>query len=166
MNRKNKKQETINSTSSLTREELNILWDNATDPTAELLLIICYSGLGIIELQHLQINLEKKYFVCDSPKTGLRIIPIHSKILPLVEARMERQDPFPTDTSEFRKNIHQLFERLNITYRDAHVGRSTFIRMCHLYNVDRNCENQLLFGHNHDAGPIPLALVRIELEKI
>ena len=72
--------------------DLKILWDNKTNETAEMLLIMCYSGWRISEYIGLEVNLQKKYFM-GGIKTEAgkeRIVPIHSGILPLVERRISK----------------------------------------------------------------------------
>ena len=39
--------------------DLKILWDNKADETAEMLLIMCYSGWRISEYISLEVNMEK-----------------------------------------------------------------------------------------------------------
>ena len=65
-----------------TDAELKTLWENRSDDTAEMLLIMCYSGWRISEYIGLEVNLKDKYFMgglkTDAGKN--RTVPIHSLI--------------------------------------------------------------------------------------
>ncbi|ERF77314.1 tyrosine-type recombinase/integrase, partial [Gallibacterium anatis] len=72
-----------------TRQQINKLWQCQTTDT-DLALILLYSGMRVGELLQLRrsnINLKQKYFDITTSKTkaGIRIIPIHPRILPIVE---------------------------------------------------------------------------------
>ena len=80
---------------SFTEEELNILWENVESMEyVDVILIQCYSGwrpqeLGLIKLS--DVNLEDG-FIIGGMKTDAgkeRVVPIHSKILPLIEKKYE-----------------------------------------------------------------------------
>lgn len=76
-----------------TDEEIKILWDNLDNPTAQWILILMYSGMRIGELLLMtadNIYLDKHYMVGGlKSEAGIdRVIPIHDKILPLVEQRL------------------------------------------------------------------------------
>lgn len=73
-------------------QELEILWRNHTDPVAEMLLIMCYSGYRISAYLDLELNLNERFFR-GGVKTSSsidRVVPIHSSIYSLVEARIKR----------------------------------------------------------------------------
>lgn len=81
---------------TFTEEEINMLWDGfrqGIDPLVDMVLIQCYSGWRPKELCELLIeNIDlKQRFMVGGSKTEAgknRIVPIHSKILPLIEHRM------------------------------------------------------------------------------
>lgn len=78
-----------------TEEELQLLWDNVYNiPYMDILLIQCYSGwrpqeLGLIELEN--VDIENWTFEGGmKSRAGIgRIVPIHTKIRPLVLKRYE-----------------------------------------------------------------------------
>lgn len=75
-----------------TDEEIDLFWRNLELPYVDILLIQCYSGWRPQELLNLKIcdvDLEKKSFQGGmKTKDGKnRIVPIHSRIYPLVEKR-------------------------------------------------------------------------------
>lgn len=75
------------------RQKINRLWTHADAPGVDTVLILMYTGMRCGELLNLDksdVNLRQQYLRITKSKTaaGLRIIPIHSRILPLVQARM------------------------------------------------------------------------------
>lgn len=77
-----------------TPDHVQKLWDNVDNhPLADMPLIMLYTGIRINEILKLKcsdVNLEERYFITGS-KTAAgknRMIPIHDKILPLIEKRM------------------------------------------------------------------------------
>lgn len=81
-----------------TREEIDILWDKMDDVKyADLVLILLYTGMRIGELLNMEksnIFLEDRYMIGGSKtKAGKnRIIPLHKRIVPLIEKRMQESD--------------------------------------------------------------------------
>lgn len=81
-----------------TREEIDILWDNLYEVKyADLVLILLYTGMRIGELLNMEksnIHLEERYMIGGSKtKAGKnRIIPLHKRIVPLIEKRMKKSD--------------------------------------------------------------------------
>ena len=75
------------------RQQINRLWQCDT-PGADGILILLYTGLRVGELLALEkrnINLRQRFIRITKSKTasGIRIVPIHSRILPLIEARAQ-----------------------------------------------------------------------------
>lgn len=75
------------------RQKINRLWTHADAPGVDTVLILMYTGMRCSEMLNLDksdVNLRQQYLRITKSKTaaGLRIIPIHSRILPLVQARM------------------------------------------------------------------------------
>lgn len=77
-------------------EEVNLFWDHIGNVNAEIMLMLCYSGMRVSELLTLkkeQINLEESFIITGS-KTEAgkdRYIPIHPKIKPLLEKHMDNK---------------------------------------------------------------------------
>ena len=76
------------------RQKINRLWSIADMPGADTVLMLIYSGMRVNELLHLRkadVHRRQRFFDIRHSKTaaGIRIIPIHDRIWPLVEARME-----------------------------------------------------------------------------
>ena len=77
-----------------TRQAINRIWQHADLPGADAVLILLYTGMRCGELLALaksDVNLRTRVFRITKSKTvsGLRTIPIHSRIFPFVLARMK-----------------------------------------------------------------------------
>ena len=75
------------------RQKINRLWKNIDAPNVDTVLILLYTGMRVGELLHLHksdINIRQRFIRITKSKTeaGIRIIPIHHRIIPLIEARM------------------------------------------------------------------------------
>ena len=80
---------------TFTRQQINRVWQCKSVDT-DLTLILLYTGMRVGELLQLKksnVNLKQKYFdiVTSKTKSGIRIIPIHPLIFPIVERKM-RED--------------------------------------------------------------------------
>lgn len=144
-----------------TNEEIEILWEHVDDKySVDLVLIQCYSGwrpqeLGLIELENVDIE---QWTFTGGMKTEAgtnRIVPIHSKIRPLVlkrynEARelgsrylFNYSDPDRHDNSikltynRYTKIFNRIKEEigLNLNHR-PHDGRKHFVTKAKEYGVD------------------------------
>ncbi len=161
-----------------TDDELKLLWNSKGDETADMLLIMCYSGWRISEYLDLEVNLKDKYFFGGS-KTDAgknRTVPIHSAIFPLVEHRIEQYGHILACTAkEFRVQMEDLLNQLNIPNEPKHTPhdcRHTFSRLCEKYKVAENDRKRML-GHsfkgditNKVYGHRELEDLREEIEKI
>lgn len=161
-----------------TDAELKTLWENRSDDTAEMLLIMCYSGWRISEYIGLEVNLKDKYFMgglkTDAGKN--RTVPIHSLIYPMVKHRIEKYNRLLTCSAwEFRAREDELLKKLNLQGEPKHTPhdcRHTFSRLCEKYEVKENDRKRML-GHsfknditNKVYGHRELEDLRKEIEKI
>jgi integrase len=148
---------------SFTDEEMNILWENVDKVDfVDVILIQCYSGwrpqeVGLIELEN--IDLENWIFT-GGMKTAAgtnRVVPIHSKIRPLVERRYKealainskylinavgektRNSPSGSKVTynKYAKRFIRIRDelKLNPEHR-AHDGRVYFVTSAKRYGVD------------------------------
>lgn len=90
------KYEKVYEKKEFTEEEIQILWNNINIPYVDTILILIYTGMRVMELLTLKtenINLEKKTIFVSNSKTdaGIRYIPIHQKIFPLIIKKMHSQ---------------------------------------------------------------------------
>ena len=79
------------------RQKINRLWSHTDTPGVNTVLILMYTGMRCSEMLNLDksnVNLRQQYIRITKSKTaaGLRIIPIHHRIAPLIEARMACPD--------------------------------------------------------------------------
>lgn len=76
------------------RQKINRLWSHCDEPGVDTVLILLYTGMRVGEMLHLQksyVNLRQGYIRITKSKTvsGIRTIPIHHRILPLISKRMK-----------------------------------------------------------------------------
>lgn len=81
------------------RQKINRLWQHVGEPGVDTVLILLYTGMRVGEMLHLQksdVNLRQRYIRITKSKTaaGIRTIPIHHRIYPLIEARMNTSGPW------------------------------------------------------------------------
>lgn len=137
-------------------EEVNLLWNNLDFPYVDILLIQCYSGwrpqeLGLIKME--DVDIENGYFTggMKTEAGSRRIVPIHSKVYPLVKARYdaslavgskylfncpeERQPRLNYD--KYWEKFNNILIRFNLnSEHKPHDGRNTFITLAKKYKVD------------------------------
>lgn len=142
-------------------EELNKLWENITFPFADMVLIGVYSGWRPQELATLKIediDLENK-----TMRGGLktdagrnRIVPIHSKIFPLIENLYDQNNKFlfndeagQQGTSmtydKYRRRFNKINAKFGFKHR-PHETRHTFITMAKESQVN-DYVLKLIVGH-------------------
>lgn len=90
------KNKPVNPHQAMSKQAINRLWKLADKADIDIVLILIYTGMRTCELRNLKktdINRRQKYIRITKSKTeaGKRIIPIASKIWPLVEARYSLQ---------------------------------------------------------------------------
>lgn len=155
--------------------ELKILWKNKEDDIVKVLLIMCYSGYRIGELNKIEVNISDKYFAggIKTKASKERIVPIHSKILPIVKGITSiRQQIIPCGIGMYRIKLDSKLKELNIDpSHTPHDARHTFSTLCEKYNVRENDRKRML-GHsftditNKVYGHRNVDDLREEIEKI
>lgn len=164
---------------AFSEQELKILWQNSADIDVQLILIMCYSGWRIGELENLEVNLGKRYFQGGSKtKAGKdRIVPIHPCIYNFVKSRID------TDGTLLNMNkvtyrmfrFYPILEKLGIIGTPKHTPhdcRHTFSALCEKYSVRENDRKRMLghtFGNditNAVYGHRTVEELRAEIEKI
>ena len=173
------KEDDIEHGTAFSEQELGVLWQNSANIDVQLILIMCYSGWRIGELENLEVNLEKRFFQGGSKtKAGKdRIVPIHPCIYKFVKSRI--------DTYGTLLNMHKvtyrmfrfypILEKLGIVGDPKHTPhdcRHTFSALCEKYGVRENDRKRLLghaFGNditNAVYGHRTVEELRTEIEKI
>lgn len=144
-----------------TDKEIEILWDNVNDISyVDVVLIQCYSGwrpqeLGLIKVENVDLS-EGTFKGGMKTAAGTnRIVPIHSKIRPLIEKRYEEALALGseylincTDTcthrssymltyDKYQQRFKKIRDKLNLNPQHrAHDGRMHFITIAKKYAVD------------------------------
>lgn len=141
-------------------DEIKMLWDNISIPFVDTILIMIYSGYRINELLEMacddNINLEEKVFVggfkTDAGKD--RLVPIHSKIFPLVKNRFKSGDYFILNKRDGNRMKYQnyrsnYFDKIMVKLKMDHLPhdcRHTFATL--LNNAEANKTSIVkLIGH-------------------
>lgn len=160
-----------------TEQELKKFWQAKENDTAITLLILCYSGLRIGELNVVKIDLQDNYFKggIKTPASKNKIVPIHSSILPLVKHRLAQYDQLlPMTPDAFRKEMAALMEQFDMVQDPPHTPhdcRHTFSKLCEDSGVRENDRKRML-GHaftdvtNKVYGHRDIDALRAEIEKI
>lgn len=115
-----------------TRQQINKLWAIDT-PYSHMILILLYTGLRIGELLNLRkqdIYRRSSYLIVRHAKTKAsegRIIPLHRRIIPLIELLYIDTDDylFTVSYTTFRKHFQNIMKQLNCKHT-IHDTRHTF----------------------------------------
>lgn len=146
-----------------TTEEIQTLWDHVNEPWVDTVLIFLYSGWRISELLALtpeDVDLEAGTMTGGTKtKAGKnRVVPIHSKIRPLVESRLAEGGPRlisyqgnPVPVTTYRLFWRGIMKRLKMSHV-PHECRHTFETRLDSAGGNRRCID-LLMGHvSKDTG--------------
>lgn len=145
-----------------TTEEIKALWANLHIANVDIVLILIYTGMRVNELLDMEtrnVHLDKRYMFVEKAKTraGIRNVPIHKKIMPLLEARYNNKNKFLClnergkqlkyqnfYSHHFEKNIRPL---LTIDH-NIHETRHTFISQCDRLELN-TVTVQRIVGHEN-----------------
>lgn len=100
-----------------TKKDINILFKNRWKLTAQIILVMIYTGVRIGELFSIEtknVFLKEKYMIGgEKTEAGInRIIPLHEKIIPFIEAWYDPQNEYLlTNTKGGQKNARNFRER-------------------------------------------------------
>ena len=146
-----------------TAEEVARLWDHAGEPWVDTVLIFVYSGWRISELLALtpaDVDLSAGTMKGGTKtKAGKnRIVPIHSRIRPMVERRMAEGGPRlicskgkPISDQQYRRFWAALMDTLHMKHT-PHECRHTFETRLDSAGANRKCID-LMMGHvSKDVG--------------
>lgn len=142
-----------------TRQKINKLWSNLQQiEGVDTILILIYTGMRIGELLELtkdNVYLRQKYIKITKSKTksGLRIIPIHEKIFPLIIKRMNmpgkhficQYNEKPYNYSTYCTLWDKIMLALNAKYT-PHDCRHTCATLMDNAEVNYNAKRRIL-GH-------------------
>lgn len=145
----------IKSINLFTVEEINELWSKVgTEYFDDMPLFLLYTGLRISELLNVKIedvDLSKKIINIPDSKTknGIRIIPIHHKILPLIEKRYNLNNKYLflnpiTNRQQTYPNFIKNYWTLDHTRHEARHTFVSYLTKC----VDDRITVKMLVGHS------------------
>lgn len=154
-------------------DEIHTLWTCQENPTAEMLLIMIYSGYRISAYRTLEVNLEEMYFKggVKTASSKDRIVPIHSGIADLVKRRLARDGRLLDSPNDFRKDMIEFCKAHGMNHT-SHDARHTFSALCEKYGV-KEADRKRMLGHSFGGditngvyGHRSLDDLRAEIEKI
>lgn len=137
-----------------TRQQINKLW-RSNHPHNHVPLLLLYTGMRSAELRHVKrsdVNIKQKYIRITQSKTkaGIRIIPIHDRILPIILELLQRNTRYllsdvPLTYAQFANlfNAVMAHERIKHTTHDC---RHTFATLLSNANANEVARRRLL-GH-------------------
>lgn len=141
-----------------TDEQVNALWKIKDEEWVDSVLVYMYTGFRLNELLGMKveyINLKEQYFRYGSKTTSGkdRIVPIHPKILPFIEKRMNDGSKFLFSnkgkrTSEFKyyEFWNEVMIKIGAEDKTPHECRHTFRTWLDNVNANARCID-LLMGH-------------------
>lgn len=142
-----------------TRQKINKLWANLETDGVDTVLILIYTGMRIGELLELSkdnVYLRQKYIKITKSKTrsGLRAIPIHEKIFPLIQTRMNTigknlictKDGKPYNYSTYCTVWDKVMTVINARHT-THDCRHTCATLLDNADVNENAKRRIL-GHS------------------
>lgn len=141
-----------------TKDEINLLWEHQGKEAADVLLILLYSGMRIGELLEMEIeniNLQERYMI-GGVKTEAsinRIIPIHKKIVPLIEKRLLNEKYLFQSRlgssyhySSMQLHINKFFDVYKMDHI-THETRHTFISQADRIGINKVAIKRIV-GHS------------------
>lgn len=158
------KLETVINRTVFSRAEIDKLWGNIDKiELVDTVLILIYSGMRVGELLEMQccnVNIEEKTMkiVRAKNKSSLRTVPIHDKVLPLVEKHLNYstsvgcetlianscKNPF-TYTNYQQKRWKKIMEELGMLHL-PHDTRHTFASLADSFGLKKICIKRIM-GH-------------------
>ena len=150
--------EKVEKTGSIfTEEEIKTLWEHKNDQMVQYVLILIYTGLRIGELLAMKgdtIYLDKGYMVGGS-KTEAgkdRVIPLHNKIIPLIEQNLENNYLVYSKRSGsltyngIRPRFEKLMNKLGMNHK-IHDTRKTAVSIMHSAGIPMETV-RMIVGHS------------------
>lgn len=146
-----------------TDDEINKLWEMQDEWDVKILLILIYSGLRINELlarPRSDCDLKEGWiYISDAKnKSSIRYVPIHSKIMPLIQYFYQiKSDWIVCTPSGYRvwypdynsKRMPSINSHLEFDHK-PHDTRHTFATLGHRYNLDELTLKKIM-GHTPDS---------------
>ena len=145
-----------------TDDEIRKLWELQDRWDVQILLILMYSGLRINELlkrPRNDCNLEEGWiYISDAKnKSSVRYVPIHSKIVPLIQNFYKIESEWLVCTPSGKRVWYQDYNNKRIPSINAHLefnhrshdARHTFATLGHMHDLD-DLTLKKIMGHTPD----------------
>ena len=143
--------------SLFTSDEVNLIWKHEGNRSADMLLILLYTGMRITELLEMRsenVFLDQRYMIGGKKtENGIdRVIPIHSRISPIIERHMA--DKYVFQNSRGSHHIYQSIRGLLVEFMRTlgmdhiiHETRHTFISRSDKIGMDKQILKNIV-GHS------------------
>lgn len=140
--------------------EIKSLWNTlGTKEFDDIPLILLYTGMRISELMNVEnknVNLQEKYIDIKESKTtaGVRRLPLHEKILPLIAARYDENNRYLIMTKKTKRKMSYVNYLTNFWYCQPHTiheTRHTFITGLNKAGVDDLTIKRIVGHANKDV---------------
>ena len=141
------------------RQKINRLWKNVNAANVDTVLILLYTGMRVGELLHLyksDISIRQRFIRITKSKTasGIRVIPIHHRILPLIIARMDSPGAAllsdakgnPYDYSRYCIVWRSVMQIINAASHTTHDCRHTVATLLDNVGANETAKRRIL-GH-------------------
>lgn len=146
----------VNPHHAISKRKINRLWKLSENSDVAIALILIYTGMRNGELRGLlksDVNRKQKYINIRKSKTaaGVRIIPIHSMVFPLIERLLMSPGPYllgeaPCSYSRLNRSFHRAMSLVNGGGHKLHDTRHTCASMLDAADVNDNARKMIL-GH-------------------
>lgn len=141
---------------AFTTHKINRLWNHTDKKSVQIVLILIYTGMRNIELRYLKstdVNRKQKFIRITKSKTesGIRIVPIHNRILPLIENLLQDETVYllsdkPLSYAEFRAIWNHAMKLINGRHT-PHDSRHTCATLLDAAEINDNAR-KLILGHS------------------
>lgn len=140
------------------RQKINRIWSHCDTPGVDTVLILLYTGMRVGEMLHIKksdVNLRHGYIRITRSKTvsGIRTIPIHHRIAPLVAKRMQSSGDYlitnagkPYDYSRYCQLWYPVMRLINATGHTTHDCRHTVATLLDNAGANETAKRRIL-GH-------------------
>lgn len=101
---------------NFTPTEINTLFNRSTEKDIDIILMLIYTGTRIMELLEIKtcnVNLKERYMIGGNKSIAgkNRIIPIHDKIFPFIENRMQQDNEYLIKPPRAKKYVYSNFRQ-------------------------------------------------------
>ena len=128
------------------RQQINRLWSHIDDPGVDTVLILLYTGMRcgeMLAIRKSDVHLRQRYISIPRSKTaaGIRLIPIHHRIMPIIEARMASPGDALIANNDGRPYNYSRYiavwrSAMLLTHANAHRHTAT-----HLMHTTHDCRH-------------------------